>query len=192
MEIYGYHGLILQIACRPLSPPRHCSACPYLPESALQGCPCPAPVPLCQTFISRHPDGSVTQHKHSSVTRREVSRRNSYSWLVITIQKLHLLLTYIIGCGHILYVYTCLPASCSKMSLEKVPSGRSLLFLPVNVPWQMQMFHTRPRNVVLRTVLMVLFLFSPGDAMSTINIKVVSTQSDSSTFFTLCFSSSKS
>lgn len=72
MEICMFHGLILQIACRPLSPPRQCSACPYLPESTLQGCPCPASVPPCQTFISQHPNGSVTQHKHSSVTRHEI------------------------------------------------------------------------------------------------------------------------
>lgn len=51
--------------------PARRSACPYLPESALQGCPCPARVPLCQTFISQHPNGSVTQHKPSSVTRRQ-------------------------------------------------------------------------------------------------------------------------
>lgn len=73
-----FPGLILAL-CLPLHfklsafryhLPARRSACPYLPESALQGCPCPARVPLCQTFISQHPNGSVTQHKPSSVTRR--------------------------------------------------------------------------------------------------------------------------
>lgn len=56
------------------------SACPYLPESALQGCPCPARVPLCQTFISQHPNGSVTQHKPSSVTGRR-QKKGTAAWI---------------------------------------------------------------------------------------------------------------
>lgn len=61
--------------------PARRSACPYLPESALQGCPCPARVPLCQTFISQHPNGSVTLHKPSSVTRRRRQNKGTAAWI---------------------------------------------------------------------------------------------------------------
>lgn len=61
------------------------------------------------------------------------------------------------------------------MALEEAPSGRWLMSLPVsiNVPSQMQIFHTRTRIAVLRTVPMILFLSRPGDAMSATHIKVV-------------------
>lgn len=34
-----------------------------------QGALCPVRAPLCVTFIRQHPTGSVTQHKHTPVTR---------------------------------------------------------------------------------------------------------------------------
>lgn len=120
--------------------PARRSGCPYLPERALQGCPCPARVPLCQTFISQHPNGSVTQHKPSSVTRpTKMDPPHGFTgeipYLLLSRYK-NCTCFHILQAFDIYYSYTGLylmPATCSKMSLEKAPSGWLLMFLPVSI-----------------------------------------------------------